>query len=322
MKPQRLFGIGFLIPAALLTLLITGCGTSTARRIQVSDADRIASIEQDTPCYAGPGPTYDLVTVLPAGIEVVIIGVGQKGEYVVVQQPDNPDEHCWAALVEITTTEDLMAEFMKLNVGDPDDDAIPNDLIIYLKLTELDALPPSDTTSQGWSAQVADATSTFHPRPPTPTSTVPTPTVIPVSGDMLDLLAPPFTPDPLFGPIGYLTRDTLCWRGPGNVYEVVQALFAGQDVKVIGEDAQQEWYILDSPIYTGASCWVKRDAVTAAPDVVVLTIIPIPPTPTQTPDPGSSNGSPVCVGNLPKPECEAAGGTWSLAAFPQCDCTP
>ncbi len=317
MKPQRLLGIKFLISTALPTLFITACNKPTSRTIRVTDADRIASIEQDTPCYTGPGPTYDLVTVLPAGIEVVIIGVGQKGEYVVVQQPDNPAEHCWAALVEITTTEDLMAEFMKLNAEDPDDDAT---LIPPMVFIELEVVPPSET-SQGWSAEIADATSTFHPRDPTPTSTVPTPTVEPVSGDMLDLFAPPFTPDPMFGPISHVNRNTLCWRGPGDVYEVVHALFAGQDVKVIGEDAQQKWYILDSPFYPGASCWTEHEAVTAHPDVVVLTIIPVPPTPTQTPEPGSSNGSPVCFGNLPKPECEAAGGTWNgAAACPPCTC--
>jgi hypothetical protein len=296
----------------VLTLFITACNYPGIRSIQVSDADRIATVKQDTPCFNGPGPSYKVVTLLKAGMEVVLIGVSQRADYLVMQQPDNPAEHCWGALVDIITTEDLIAEFMKLNVENPADGPTPTNPEFYVefKLALVNAATRSGPTS------------TFHPRD-VPHPSTSTPYYATVSMDFRDLITPTFTPDPLFDLIVYVNRDALCWSGPGSAYDVVQALLAGQDVKLIGEDSQQEWYILESPIYPGVNCWTEQGAVTAPPDALVLPIIPVPPLPTRTPESGAGGGSPACFASLPtKEKCEAAGGTWLLAVPPpnQCNC--
>ena len=296
----------------VLTLFITACNYPGIRSIQVSDADRIARVKQDTPCFDGPGPPYQVVTKLNAGMEVVLIGVSQRADYLVMQQPDKPAEYCWGILVDFTTTEDLIAEFMKLNVENPGDGPTPTNPVFYVEFTP--ALE-NEVTQSG-------PTSTFHQRD-VPHPSTSTPYYAIVSMEPRDLITPTFTPDPLFDLIVYVNRDTLCWRGPGAAYDVVHALFAGQEVKAIGQDAKHDWYILDSPIYPGTDCWVERDAVDSPTEEVELSIIPVPLLPTRTPESGSGDGSPVCFGYLPQPECEAAGGVWRPpAVFPRCDCTP
>jgi hypothetical protein len=299
------------IVIVIATMLIcSACNYPGIRSIQVTDADRIARVKQDTPCFDGPGPSYKLVTNLNAGMEVVLIGVSQRADYLVMQQPDDPTEHCWGILVDFTTTDDLVAEFMKLNVDNPGDGPTPTNPMFYVEFKR--ALGNAVTQS--------GPTSTFRqrdvPRPSTSTPRV----AAPISGDSLELV-PTVTMDPRFGQTVHVNRDTLCWRGPGAAYEVVHALFAGQEAKAIGQDAQHDWYILDSPIYPGTDCWTGKEAITAPTDVLVWPIISIPPLPTHTPEPGSSDGSLVCFYYLPEAECKAAGGTWKgLAHNPPCVC--
>ncbi len=319
MKPRSLKDFHILVFVAFLMFFITACGTSTARTIRVTEADRIAEIYHDTPCYSGPGPSYDLVTMLMAGTEVVIFGVAQKGEYVVVENPDTPPEHCWAALVDILTTDYLMGEFMKLNLGDTDDDGEPNDLIIELKLIELDAAQPGIT--QQSASGPPNPTSTFRKRDvPVPSTRTHTPFVPPVSGDLLDAFVPTLVTESPFGPTVLVTHDTLCWRGPGAAYDVVHALFEGQEAKAMGQDEKFEWYILESPLYPGVNCWAGKEAVLAPDDMVVWPIFPVPPLPIRTVEPGSDGGSPVCSASIStRDECEAAGGGWNTVA-PGCNC--
>jgi hypothetical protein len=286
-------------------LIYSACNYPGIRSIQVTDADRIARVKH----FNGPGPSYKLVTNLNAGMEVVLIGVSQRADYLVMQQPDDPAEYCWGILVDFTTTDDLIAEFMKMNVENPGDGPTPTNPMFYVEFKR--ALGNAVTQS--------GPTSTFRPRD-VPHPSTSTPYYATVSMDFRDLITPTFTPDPLFDPIVYVNRDALCWSGPGSAYDVLQALLAGQDVKLIGEDSQQEWFILESPIYPGTDCWVERDAVDSPTEEVELSVIPVPLLPTDTPESGSSGGSLACHGNLSKTECEAAGGTWNLAIPPPCDC--
>ena len=304
-RPALLFVI-------VLMLFITACNYPGTRSIQVSDVDRIARVKQDTSCFNGPGPSYEVVTNLNAGMEVVLIGVSQRADYLVMQQPDNPAEYCWGILVDFTTTDDLLAEFMKLNVDNPGDGPTPTNPVFYVEFKR--ALVNGVTAS--------GPTSTFHPRD-VPHPSTSTPYYATVSMDFRDLITPTFTPDPLFDLIGYVNRDALCWTGPGAEYDVVHALILGQDVLVIGEDAHQEWFILDSPSYPGVSCWAERGAVTVPDDVLGLPLIPVPLLPTRTPESDSGDGSPVCLASLPTKEmCKSAGGTWMFAVPPpnQCNC--
>ena len=299
-----------LVIVSAMMLICSACNYPGIRSIQVTDADRFARVKQDTPCFDGPGPSYDVVASLKAGMEVVLIGISQRADYLVIQQPNNPAEYCWGALVDIITTEDLIAEFMKLNVEDPADGPTPTNPVFYV---EFKLASENEVTQSG-------PTSTFHKRD-VPHPSTSTPYIAIVSREPRDLITPTFTPDPLFDLIVYVNRDTLCWRGPGAAYGVVHALFAGQEVRAIGQDAKHDWYILDSPIYPGTDCWVERDAVDSPNEEVELSIIPVPLLPTRTPDLGAGGESPVCLWNLTQVECEAAGGVWQgLAAPPPCIC--
>jgi hypothetical protein len=307
LKRVLFFAIAFM-------LISSACNYPGIRSIQVTDAERIARVKQETPCREGPGPSYEVVTVLEAGMEVVLIGVSQRGKYVVLQQPDRPVEHCWGLSLDFLTGDYLLAEFMKLNVQDPPDDSTPDISMAYI---ELEVVQPSELQR----VQQAGPTSTFRQRDvPVPSTSTPR-VAAPISGDSLDL-APTVTMDPRFGQTVHVNRDTLCWRGPGPAYEVVHALFSGQDAKAIGHDASNEWYILDSPVYPGTNCWAQRDAVDSPTEQIALPIVPVPLLPTRTTESGSSGGSPVCYEDLPQPACEAAGGTWMLAVPPpnQCNC--
>ncbi len=311
MDELRLHRALFFVTA--LMLICSACNFPGARSIQVVEAERIARVKEDTPCWAGPGPSYEVITMLEAGMEVVLIGVGQRGEYVVLQQPDRPGENCWGLLPDFMTGEYLLSEFMKLNVQDPSGDSTLENPMAFIAIEVV--LPP-DSTRQ----QASGPTSTFHerdvPRPSTSTPRV----VAPISGDSLEL-APTVTMDPRFGHTVHVNRDTLCWTGPGAAYEVVHALFSGQEAKAIGRNRSEDWYILDSPVYPGTNCWVEMDAVDPPTEDIELAIISAPLLPTGTPELGSSVGSPVCYGYLPQPECEAAGGTWEgLGSLPPCKC--
>jgi len=191
-------------------LFITACNYSGTRSIQVSDADRIARVIQDTPCFDGLGPSYDVVTNLNAGMEVVLIGVSQSADYLVMQLPDNPAEYCWGILVDFTTTDDLIAEFMKMNVENPGDGPTPTNPMFYV---EFERALGNAVTQSG-------PTSTFRQRD-VPHPSTSTPYYATVSMDFRDLITPTFTPDPLFDLIGYVNRDALCWTGPGPEYDVV-----------------------------------------------------------------------------------------------------
>lgn len=81
-----------------------------------------------------------------------------------------------------------------------------------------------------------------------------------------------------------ITRDTLCWVGPGAVYEVVSALQGGSTVELLGRGSIAGWWIVRNPIYKDP-CWVRASDIQIDPayDVSALQIYYPPPTPTFTP---------------------------------------
>jgi hypothetical protein len=93
-------------------------------------------------------------------------------------------------------------------------------------------------------------------------------------------------------PRASMAEDSLCWTGPGSVYEVVSSVLAGTSVQLIGRDLQGGWWVIDAPRYPGVACWVPRQRIDVPPtlDVDGLSIFAIPPIPTPTERPQAASG--------------------------------
>lgn len=92
---------------------------------------------------------------------------------------------------------------------------------------------------------------------------------------------PTFTPTPQ-NPL--VLKATLCWVGPGAVYEVVSALKQNERVELLGQGSIAGWWIVKNPIYNDP-CWVQAADLQLDPgmDVSGLKVYYPPPTPTYTP---------------------------------------
>ena len=89
------------------------------------------------------------------------------------------------------------------------------------------------------------------------------------------------TPTPP-GPV--VIKDTLCWVGPGNQFEVVSAIRAGALVELLGRGTIPGWFIVRNPIYHDP-CWIQAATLQIDPglDLSGLPYFSPPPTPTPTP---------------------------------------
>ena len=85
-------------------------------------------------------------------------------------------------------------------------------------------------------------------------------------------------------------RDSLCWLGPGDVYEVVSSVKTGTQVKLLGRGSLSGWLIISNPIYHDP-CWIKAAnlQIDTNYDLSALPVVNPPPTPTPT------------ITNTPKP---------------------
>lgn len=76
--------------------------------------------------------------------------------------------------------------------------------------------------------------------------------------------------------------------GPGEEYEAVGTLTAGQEVKIIGKSSDAEWLLID----IDGGRWVKRQAIEVLESLALVPVrepTPVPePTATNTPDPSPS----------------------------------
>ena len=98
-----------------------------------------------------------------------------------------------------------------------------------------------------------------------------------------------------------VNRDSVCWKGPGAGYEVVQSLALGVQVQIVGRGAEGGWWVIDSPRYPGQNCWLPELNLDVPPDFdpTGLQSFAIPPLPTATPPPGClyqgpNDNAPVC----------------------------
>lgn len=78
-------------------------------------------------------------------------------------------------------------------------------------------------------------------------------------------------------------RDTLCWAGPGMIYEVVSSLKKDERVELLGRGSIAGWWIVRNPLYKDA-CWAQASdlQLDASYYTANLQIFYPPPTPTPT----------------------------------------
>lgn len=100
--------------------------------------------------------------------------------------------------------------------------------------------------------------------------------------------APPPTdtviPSPLATPQNPLVvNDTICWLGPGSVYEVSSVIRAGTRVILLGQGSIPGWWIVKDPIYHDP-CWMHQQdlQIDSSYDLSSLQIFNPPPTPAPT----------------------------------------
>ncbi len=83
-----------------------------------------------------------------------------------------------------------------------------------------------------------------------------------------------------------VTTDTLCWKGPGPLYEVVSSIEVGVEIEILGRGVQGDWWVIDNPPYPGVRCWAPGEAVEVDPNYSYpVTLFEVPPLPTPTPEP-------------------------------------
>ena len=83
-----------------------------------------------------------------------------------------------------------------------------------------------------------------------------------------------------------VTGSTLCWLGPGSVYEVSSAIQKGTRVELLGRGDISGWWIVRNPKYHDP-CWMSDKYLQIDPGVNVSAMpifhTPSTPVPTATP---------------------------------------
>ncbi|MBN2118744.1 MAG: right-handed parallel beta-helix repeat-containing protein [Anaerolineales bacterium] len=70
-----------------------------------------------------------------------------------------------------------------------------------------------------------------------------------------------------------------CRQGPGTVYPIVNSALAGENVQVVGRNAESNWWY--SELKT-SKCWISNVAGTPSGDPNLLPVVQAPPTPVPT----------------------------------------
>ncbi|MGB2963289.1 MAG: hypothetical protein WBB69_04815 [Anaerolineales bacterium] len=154
-----------------------------------------------------------------------------------------------------------------LSSVDPGDNQRATDLVETAIVKSLTARAPvkgsdGDAGGEDGSAESKPPTATFTP------SATPSPTVT-------------YTPTPEQR-TGYISGNTNCRFGPGDVYDLIHIFLAGDMVDLIGKNEEETfWYI---QAQEGINCWLWGKYVTPEGDTTSLKILTPPPTPTPVLD--------------------------------------
>jgi hypothetical protein len=88
-----------------------------------------APVSTPTLCLTGPGPEYDTVSSLAAGIQVQIIGVGSVPGWLIIDSPRFPGVPCWVPEEDLDIDPDLdLSDLPEFEVPpiQPADDGVPD----------------------------------------------------------------------------------------------------------------------------------------------------------------------------------------------------
>jgi predicted outer membrane repeat protein len=120
-------------------------------------------------------------------------------------------------------------------------------------------------------------------------------------------------------PTGRIDQAVLCYEGPGPVYGVVSSLRPGALVEIVGISENGDYIVIFNPCYPGVPCWADEGSIDLHDELAPNRVIPDPAPPEEKPE--DDGPKTVCTGaETTQPQCEAAGGSWSIQSFPPCTC--
>lgn len=147
-----------------------------------------------------------------------------------------------------------------------------------LSLDQFITSPPTPSQpTNGAEKQSQGESEQENQEPATPTDTTvpdtPTPTPSPTA-----TLTPTFTLTPTL--YAEISKNTNCRFGPGSVYDLLHTYLSGQEVLLLGKNANEDFFYSKDGNGTAPDCWLWAKYATPVGDTSVLPIFTPPPTPT------------------------------------------
>lgn len=118
----------------------------------------------------------------------------------------------------------------------------------------------------------------FTPVIDTPSSTLSTPTLIPIE-TLLARATATFvpTPTPRFAIAAPLNQPVNCRYGPSTAYSVVGALELGGQAEIVGKNIDMTWWVVKNPSDPSTYCWLAASVIEAVGNLDALPVVEAPP---------------------------------------------
>ena len=114
-------------------------------------------------------------------------------------------------------------------------------------------------------------------------------------------------------------RDLACYQGPvPGTYPILGYLLMGETSPIVAQSLDMAWWYIQNPDGP-VPCAVPKDGTEPEGDTSGLPLWNNPEIAQEDPGGGGGEGL-VCSPLLDKPECKAAGGTFSSVSYPPCKC--
>ena len=143
--------------------------------------------------------------------------------------------------------------------------AIAETLIAMAPETQ-EIIEPQDTESN--ESEIKEITATLTP------SITPSPTIT---------FTPTFTPTEEAAQ-GYISKNTNCRIGPGDVYGLIHTFMAGEIVNLVGKDLAENYWFIQDQEQGSINCWLWGKYATPEGNTADLPVFTPPPTPIPVAD--------------------------------------